>query len=142
MTASLAVSVLGLAACGESAEEKANKQVCSARSGINEQITKLQELTISTNTLTEAKDGFEAISKDLTKIKEAQPDLSPARKEQIASATQTFEAQLASIATGLATSLSSGSLTSALANAEPRLKAALSQLATDYKNALAPISCS
>lgn len=142
VTASLAVSVLGLAACGESAEEKASKQVCSARNDISEQITKLQALTISTNTLTEAKAGFETIGKDLTKIKEAQPSLAPARKEQISAATQTFEAQLGTLATGLATSLASGNLTSALANAEPKLKAALTQLATDYKQALAPISCS
>ena len=142
VTVSVAVAALALAGCGESSEEKANKQVCSARSNISEQITKLQALTISTNTLTEAKDGFEAITKDLTKIKEAQPDLSPARKEQISSATQTFEAQLGSLAGGLATSLTSGNLTSALANAEPKLKAALTQLASDYKQALAPISCS
>jgi len=139
--AALGLSVTGLTACGESAEEKASKQVCSARNNISEEITKLQGLTISTNTLNEAKAGFETISNDLKKIKEAQPNLAPARKEQIETATKTFQSQLSTMAAGLASSLGSGSLSSALANAEPQLKAALTQLATDYKQALAPISC-
>ena len=140
--ATLALSGVGLVACGESAQEKASAEVCSARKNINEEITKLQGLTISTNTLNEAKAGFEAIGKDLTKIKDAQPNLEPARKEHVEAATKTFQAQLSSLAAGIASSLGSGSLSSALTNAEPQLKAAVTQLANDYKSALEPISCS
>jgi hypothetical protein len=142
VAATLAMSAAGLVACGESSQEKAKAEVCSARKSISEQVTKLQGLTISTNTLTEAKAGFETIGKELTKIKNAQPNLEPARKEQVEAATKTFQAQISSLAAGIASSLGSGSLSSALTNAEPQLKAALTQLGTDYKSALEPINCS
>ena len=86
--------MLLLAGCGESSEEKAKAQVCTAKSDISKQVKMLSELTISTSLLTQAKDGLEAIAADLTKIKDAQPNLAPARKEQISSATHTFEAQV------------------------------------------------
>ena len=142
IAATLAMSAAGLVACGESSQEKAKAEVCAARKSISEQVTKLQGLTISTNTLTEAKTGFETIGKELTKIKNAQPNLDPARKEQVEAATKTFQTQISSLAAGIATSLGSGSLSSALTNAEPQLKAALTQLGTDYKSALEPINCS
>ena len=142
VAATLALSAAGLVACGESAQEKAKAEVCAARKSISEQVTKLQGLTISTNTLTEAKTGFETIGKELTKIKNAQPNLDPARKEQVEAATKTFQTQISSLAAGIATSLGSESLSSALTNAEPRLKAALTQLGADYRSALEPISCS
>ena len=90
----LLLGVLLLAGCGESSEEKAKAQVCTAKSDISKQVKMLSELTISTSLLTQAKDGLEAIASDLTKIKDAQPNLAPARKEQISSATHTFEAQV------------------------------------------------
>jgi hypothetical protein len=139
--AAVLLGTLALAACGESSQEKAMAQVCSARNEISKQVTKLEGLTISTNTLNEAKASFEAIGNDLTKIKNAQPNLAPARKEQIQSATNTFQSQLNAIASGVASGLTSGSIESALKNAAPQLKSALSKLATDYKQALAPISC-
>jgi len=136
------MSSLALVACGESAQEKAAKNVCSSREEINKQITKLEGLTISSSTVTEAKTAFEAIGKDLTKIEDEQPNLAPARKEQVEKATQTFASQLSTIAGGLVTSLGVGNLEAELKSAQPQLRAALSQLGTDYKQALAPISCS
>ena len=127
--------LLLLAGCGESSEEKAKAQVCKAKSDISKQVKMLSELTISTNLLTQAKDGLEAIASDLTTIKDAQPNLAPARKEQISSATHTFEAQVSSIITGLVSNPS-------LSNAEKQLKASLTQYAKSFEAALAPINCS
>jgi len=140
--AALTLSVLALTACGESSQEKAAKNVCSARSEISAQITKLEGLTFSSSTVKEAETSFEAIGNSLKKIKNEQPALAPQRKEQVQAATQTFQTELSSIASGLVSKLSSGNLEAELKNAEPQLKAALSQLAADYKQALAPISCS
>jgi outer membrane murein-binding lipoprotein Lpp len=131
----LLLGVLLLAGCGESSEEKAKAQVCTAKSDISKQVKTLSELTISTNLLTQAKDGLEAIASDLTTIKDAQPNLAPARKEQISSATHTFEAQVSSIITGLVSNPS-------LSNAEKQLKASLTQYAKSFERALAPINCS
>ncbi len=139
--AALLLSSLALTACGESAQEKATAQVCKARSGVSKQITALEGLTISFNTLTEAKASFEAIEKDLTEIKNAQPNLEPARKEQVQSATKSFETQLSTITAGVVASLGSGNIEAELKNAGPQLKSALGKLAADYKQALGPISC-
>ena len=91
------LSVLGalfvsvsLVACGESSQEKANKDVCSARTELSKQITKLQGLTPSSSAVDEAKSGPKVIGDELRKIKDAQHDLAPARKEQVEPATKTF----------------------------------------------------
>ena len=130
-----------LVACGESAQDKAKREVCGARTEISKQITKLQALTPSSSAVNEAKSSLEVISKELKKIKDAQHDLAPARREQVEPATKTFESELKAIASSVAASLSGG-LESALKNAGAQLKSALSKLANSYKQSLAPISCS
>lgn len=133
--AALLLGVLVLVGCGESSQEKAKAQVCAARSDISKQVQMLSELTLSTNILTQAKTGLEAIASDVTKIKDAQPNLEPARKQQIATATTTFANQVASIITGLVSNPS-------ISNAEKQLKSSLSQYAKSFQQALAPIDCS
>jgi len=128
-------SVLAIAGCGQSSQEKAKAQVCEARADISKQITTLSGLTLSTSSITQAKTGVEAIAADLKKIKGAQANLEPARKEQVQAATNTFETQLTSIVNDLTSSLS-------LTNAETQVKAAVTQLTNSYKQTLAPISCS
>ena len=138
----LLVGVLTVGACGESAEEKAKAEVCGARNEISKQATKLEGLTLSASSVTEAKTGFEAIGKELTKIKNAQSKLSPERKQQVQSATESFSKELSTLASSLASSLGSGNLEAELKNAGPQVKSALTRLAASYEQALAPISCS
>jgi hypothetical protein len=129
------VGTIALASCGESSQEKAKAQVCEARSDISKQVKMLSELTLSTNVLTEAKTGLEMIGKDLTKIKNAQPDLEPARKQQVQTATNTFETQVNSILSELVSKPS-------LSKLETQLKSSLTQLVAGYEKALAPLNCS
>ena len=133
--AALLLSIFVLAACGESAQDKAQSQVCSARTDISKEITAITELKVSTSAIGEAKTHFEAIAADVNKIKGAQANLAAPRKEQVEAATHTFTTEFSSIVTGLSSNLS-------LTNAEAHLKTAVAQLATTYKKALAPISCS
>ncbi len=133
--AALACGALALTACGESAQEKAKAEVCSARADISKQVNTLTSLTAATVSPDTVKTGVEAIANDLTKIKKAQGNLAPARKEQVQTATHTFEMQLGSILTGITSNLS-------LSNAETQFKSALTQLAESYKKTLAPINCS
>ena len=128
-------SVLALAACGQSSQEKATAQVCEARADISKQISTLSTLTLSTSSVTQAKTSLEAIAADLKKIKGAQANLDPTRKAQVEAATNTFETQLSSIVSSFTSSLS-------LTNAATQVKAAVTQLTTSYKQTLAPISCS
>jgi hypothetical protein len=129
------LGVLVLAGCGESSQEKAKAQVCSARSDIQKQVKTLGELTLSTNILSQAKDGLDAIGSDLKKIKDAQPNLEPARRQQIETATHTLEGQVSSIITGFVSNPS-------LSNVEKQLKSSLTQYSKSFEQALVPISCS
>ena len=131
----LLVGVLVLASCGESSQEKAKAQVCKARSDISTQVKTLSGLTLSLSAPSEAKTGLEAIGKDLTTIKDAQPNLEPARKEQVQAATHTFEAQVSSILSELTSKPS-------LSKLETQLKSSLTQLASAYEKALTPLNCS
>jgi len=134
MLAALAVGLLALAACGESAQAKAKKQVCAVRGDLAKQITTLSGLTLSSSSANTAKASFEAIGRDVTEIKDAQPKLGPPLKGQVETATHSFVAQINSIASGLASQLSPS-------NAQARFKSALSQLANVYNQTLAAISC-
>jgi Tfp pilus assembly protein PilP len=131
----LTLSVLAFAACGESSQEKAKAQVCDARANISREVTTLTSLTITTASVAQVKTSVEAIGADLTKIKDAQSKLDPARKEQVQNATTTFASEVTKIVSGLASNLS-------LSNAEAHLKSAVSELAASYKKTLAPIDCS
>jgi hypothetical protein len=129
------LGTLTLYACGESAQEKAKAQVCSARSDISKQVTALSQLTLSTEVVSEVKAHVEAIGADLRKIKDAQPNLEPARQAQVQAATAEFEKQFSTITSDLASELS-------LTNAKSKLEGAVRQLAAGYKRALEPINCS
>jgi len=137
-----AISASALLACGESSQEKAKAQVCSARADLSKQIATLEGLKLSTNLPTEIKNSFEAISADLKKIKDAQPNLDSTRKAQVESATSTFETQLATIVSSVTSQLGSTNPVTAITSAEPALKSAVKELAADFKTALGPISCS
>lgn len=131
----LLCSVLAIAGCGQSSQEKAKAQVCEARADVSKQITTLSTLTLSTSSVSQAKTGVEAIAADLKKIKGAQANLDPARKAQVEAATHTFETQLTAIVNSLTSTLS-------LSNAASQVQSAVTQLTTSYKQTLAPISCS
>ena len=138
--AALSVVVLGLAACGESSEEKATKQVCAATKEIKTQVKKLGTLPISSSFLTEVQASAEAIDKSVGEIKSAVPDLPPASKEEFDVATRTFQLDLASL---IATTLkSSTGGEAALKSAEPKIKESVSKLEADYKKAFEGLKCS
>jgi hypothetical protein len=137
------VTPLALAACGESSQEKARKQVCAASSEISKQLTKLEGLPINTSFPTEAVTSLEAIAKSLKEVKSAAPNLEPARKEEVEAGTKAFLTQIGTItATLAATAIKSGDTEAALKAAEPKIKAAENQLTADYKQAFAALKCS
>jgi hypothetical protein len=138
--AALSIVIVGLAACGESSEDKAQKQVCAATSAISTEVQKLQTLPISTSLPTEVKSGVETIDKSLGEIKDAAPNLEAARKEEFEAATRGFQLELATL---LATTVSSAARgEAALKSAEPKIKSSLQTLATGYKKAFEALKCS
>ena len=126
---------LGLGACGESKQDKAKSTVCDARADISKQVDKLKGLTVSTVTVDGVQSSLKAISSDLSKIKDAQGDLSGDRRTQVQDATKTFTAQVQSIAGSVGKSTS-------LSEAKAQLTSALQQLGDAYKQSFARVDCS
>jgi hypothetical protein len=137
----LSLSALGLVACGESSEEKATAQVCSARSEISKQVEKLESLTISSSAAAEAKTSVEAIDASLHKIKEAAPNLSSARKEEVNAANTAAKVALASLTASAISAAKSGGADAALKSAQPQLKATAATFAAAYKHAFDELKC-
>jgi hypothetical protein len=137
--ASLSLSVLAitlaLAGCGESKQEQATKTVCSARADIKANVEHLASITPSVAALSEIQAGLTAITDDLGKIKDAQGDLAPARKQEVEKATQEFATRIGSDLSSTVASLASGKIST-------ELKSALEDLAAAYTKALGAISCS
>ena len=130
----LAIVLLALSGCGESAQAKANKQVCAARSDISKQIRTLTGLTLSSGSASTAKASFEAIGSDVNQIKGLQPKLDSARKRAVEAATHEFVTRVGAIASALTAKLSA-------ANAAAQFKSSLGQLAEAYNQTLASLSC-
>jgi uncharacterized protein YjbJ (UPF0337 family) len=129
------VAAVALGACGESKEDKAKKTVCDARADIGKQVDQLEGLTISTATADEVQQSVDAIKSDLSKIKDAQGDLSDERRQQVEAANKTFTSQVQSTLGSLGKSTS-------LSDAGSQLTSATQQLATAYQQSFARIDCS
>ena len=129
------VAGLGLSACGESKEDKAKSTVCDARADISKQVDQLKGLTVSTVTIDGVQSSLKAIRSDLSKIADAQGDLSGDRRQQVQDATKTFTSQVQSIAGSVGTSTS-------LSDAKAQLTSALQQLGAAYKQSFARVDCS
>jgi Tfp pilus assembly protein PilP len=127
-------AAIGLYGCGESKEQKAEKSVCAARADIKDKVTSLQSLTPTTGSISQIKTDVNGIVEDLKKIRDAIPDLSAPRKQEVTKATETF-AKDASEAVG--SLKSSGSISSV----ETALRSALSGMKKAYETALEPIKC-
>jgi hypothetical protein len=128
------LAALALGACGESKEDKAKTTVCDARGDISKQVDQLKGLTISTVTVDGVQNSLKAINSDLSKIKDAQGDLSGDRRQQVQDATKTFTSQVQSIAGSVGKSTS-------LSEAKAQLTSALQQLGDAYKQSFAKVDC-
>ena len=137
-----------LAGCGSSSDEpspaatqapatpqdQASTAVCAARADIKAQVETLTSLTGDSATKTSVTSALTAITSDLQKIKDAQADLTPERKQQVQDAVTAFGTQFQTIArqavAGLATT-----------DAETQAKNAAASLKTAVTESLQPIDC-
>jgi uncharacterized protein YhaN len=124
-----------LAGCGQSDEEKATDQVCSARNDISKQIDQLQGLTLTTATTDQVRNNLTAIRDDLAKIANARSNLSDDQRAQVEQANDAFRSEVGNIASTVAKS-------SSVEQASAQLKAAFDDLAATYKKTFGQIDCS
>ena len=124
-----------LAGCGQSEEEKAADQVCSARDDIAKQVDQLQGLTLTTATTDQVRENLTAIRDDLSTIADARTNLSDQQRTQVDQANNAFRSEVANIAATVAKSTS-------IQDASAQLKAAFNDLAASYRNTFGQIDCS
>jgi len=134
LAAVLALS-LAVAACGgESAEDRAQSKVCSARADIKKQVDELKSTTISTASLDGIQANLKAIQKAVEQIASEQGKLSDDRKAEVQKANQAFKSEVADVGRTLVTGLATG-------GGEEQIKTALDNVAAGYKSAFAPVEC-
>jgi hypothetical protein len=108
--------------------------VCAARADIQAQVETLTSLTAENASNTSVTAALSAITNDLQKIKDAQADLTPERKQQVQDAVTSFGTQLQDIAKQAVAGLASG-------DAETQAKNAAASLKTAVTQSLQPIDC-
>ena len=143
VVAAILLVPIGLAACGESSEEKATAQVCSSTKEIQAQLSKLSSLSLSSKAPEEIKDAASVMQKEAAKIKESTQNLPASSKAPVETAQTALQAELAALAkTLVSTAKSSGNLEAVLKESEPAVKTAVAGLAASYKKAYESLKCS
>jgi hypothetical protein len=117
-----------------SAQDRAASQVCSARGDIQTQVQTLSSLTAGGATKADVTTALTAIQTDLQKMKTAQPDLAPERKQQVQDAATAFGTQLKDIVQQTVAGLSKTDAKTQATNAAASLESAV-------KESLQPIDC-
>jgi uncharacterized protein YhaN len=124
-----------LAGCGESEEEKATAQVCSARDNIAKQVDELKGLTLTTATTSQVRENLQAIRGDLSTIAAARGNLSDEQRTDVEQAHDAFRSVVGETAATVGRSTS-------VEDASAQLKAAFNELATSYQQTFGQIDCS
>jgi len=125
---------IGLAACGQSDEEKAKSDVCDARADIQKNVKELQGLTLGTATVDKVRSNVDAIKSDLSKIADAQGKLSDSQRKQIEQANETFKSKVQALAGDVGKSVS-------IQDAVTKLKSDFADLAATYEQSFARFDC-
>ena len=117
-----------------SAQDEAANQVCSARDDIQAQVKTLGSLSAGSATRADVTSALGAIQADLQKIKGAQPDLAPERKQQVQDAAAAFGTQLKDTVKQTVSGLTK-------TDAQTQAKNAAASLESAVKQSLEPIEC-
>jgi hypothetical protein len=108
--------------------------VCAARADIQTQVKTLTTLGAGSATKSDVTSALAAIGTNLQKIKDAQADLMPERKQQVQNATSAFATQLQTIVRQSVAERSTTDAKTQAANAAASLKSAVTE-------SLQPIDC-
>jgi len=132
MAALLSVGLI--AGCGDSAEDKALADVCSARTDIAKQVDGLKGLTLTSASTAQISDMLGAIRDDLSQISGARDQLSEGRRGEVDDANEAFAATVRETASTVVT-------TTSIDDAKAELDSAFGELAAAYRSSYAKIDC-
>jgi hypothetical protein len=120
---------LAIAGCGQSAADKASKDVCNARADIQKQVSELKAMSPSDLSIDKIKSSLTAIRGDVTKIVDAQSKLSDKRKQGVQTANDEFKSQVSAVVAQVVTG-------GALSGAQDQVRNAITALGDAYTKAL------
>ena len=132
----LCLVALAASACGggKSDSDKAKSQACDAKSDIQEQITTLKGLPLSSSSIDKAKASVTSIGDDLKTIQDAAPKVSGDLKDQLQQANESFKSEVQSITQSITSASSVTGIATALATAGTNLEKA-------YQSAFSSVKC-
>lgn len=122
-----------LAACGESEQQKAEHDVCTAKTEVAAGVENLAGQTLDTLSIAELEADAKKVKTGLQKLTDAQGKLSEPRRAQLEQATSSLSSDLQELKDSLK-SLSA-------AEVKAKLSAAAQRLLDGYTQALAPVKC-
>jgi hypothetical protein len=108
--------------------------VCNARDGVQTQVQTLSSLSAGSATKAAVTSALGAITTDVQKMKDAQPDLAPERKRQVQDAATASGTQLKDIVRQTAAGLWK-------TDAQTQAKTAAASLESAVEESLLPIQC-
>ena len=117
-----------------SPQDQAASQVCAARADIQTQVETLTTLSAGSATKTDVTSALAAIAANLEKIKNAQANLTPERKQQVQDAVTAFGTQLQAIVRQAVADRSTADAKTQATDAAASLKSAVTE-------SLQPIDC-
>jgi len=132
LTAAIGLALLG--GCGDSAQDQALADVCTARNDIAKQVDQLAGLTLTTATTSEVSKILGTIRDDLSTVKDARASLSDERRQDVDAANQAF-------ATTVQETASTMVKTTSIDDAKAQLEAAFDELAASYRGSYGTIDC-
>lgn len=130
------LALLAGSACGggQSEADKAKEQACNAVTSIQDQVTTIKGLPLSTSSVDKAKTAISTIDDDLHTITDAVPKVKGDLKQQLQTANDAFTTQV----TETLQSITSAQSLTAAATA---LTAAGTTLQSSYKQAFGDVKC-
>lgn len=129
----IAAVVIAIAGCGQSAEEKAKGQACSAGANVAQQVTQLEALPASQLDARQALQELTAVGVRLKQIRDALSGIDPAKAQQLRTAEEAFRQQLGAVVYGLV-----GGMTLGTKGLQADLAPGLAKLAASWRQTVAP----
>ncbi|MDA0167404.1 hypothetical protein OM076_44505 [Solirubrobacter ginsenosidimutans] len=117
-----------------SPQDQAASDVCAARADIQTQVDTLATVSTGDATRNDVTSALEAITTNLQKIKDAQPNLTPERKQQVQDAVTAFGTQLQAV-------VRQAVATGSKADAKAQATDAAAALKSATAESLQPIDC-
>ncbi len=129
----ITAAAIAIAGCGQTAQEKAKGQVCSAGTNVAQQVTQLDALPASQLDPRQALQKLMVIGVRLKQIRDALGNLDATKAQELRTAEEAFRQQFGQVVYGLV-----GGMTFGTEKLQADLEPGLARLAASWRQTVAP----